>query len=109
MRYRLRFSTACVRDMEGVLGYTLAHFGQRSHEKYKKLIRQALLEIAINPDNPRAKPRPEIRENVRTYHIARRGKRARHFFLYRVLNDHFVEIGRFLHDAMDLQQHLPEG
>ncbi len=109
MRLRLRFSQQAVQDIEDVLAYTLGHFGQRRHEQYKLLIRQALAEIASRPNAPPARHRPEIHADARTFHIARAGKRARHFFLYRVIEGQSIDIGRLLHDSMDLQRHLPDG
>mgnify|MGYP001182389650 CR=1 FL=1 len=81
MSVTLRFSKPAVRDIEDVLGYTLAQFGEQKHEQYKWLIRQALLDIAADPNRPPARRRPELHPDARTFHISRRGMRARHFFL----------------------------
>lgn len=109
MSFTLRFSNRAVQDIENVLAYTLAHFGSRKHEEYKTLIREALSDIASDPHRAAAKRRPEIHPDARTFHIGRRGRRARHFFLYRVASDQFVDIGRLLHDSMELPRHLPDG
>jgi toxin ParE1/3/4 len=37
-----------------------------------------------------------------------RVQRPRHFLLYRIRDDRSVEIGRVLHDGMDLRRQLPE-
>ena len=42
-------------------------------------------------------------------HLARPGRRARHFPLYRIAADGHIEIGRLLHDSMQLRRHLPKG
>jgi toxin ParE1/3/4 len=73
------------------------------------LIYQALADIAIDPDRPPAKRRPEILSGARTFHISRRGKPGRHFLLYRVIDREYIDVGRLLHDSMDLKQHLPGG
>jgi toxin ParE1/3/4 len=109
VKYVLRISSRATRDVAGVLDYTLERFGDRQHDQYAELIREALAAIAADPGRPPARRRPEIRHDARTYHLARRGKPARHFFLYRVLPNNEVEIGRLLHDSMDLSRHLPEG
>ena len=109
MKFKLRFSKSAVRDIEEVLAYTLAQFGQQKTEQYKELIRQALAEIATDPNHPPAKYRPEIHADARTFHLARRGRRARHLFLYRVIGNEFVDIARLLHDSMEIERHLPEG
>ena len=108
MRFTLRFSRVCVHDIQRVLLYTLEQFGPRKHEQYKGLVREAVADIRHDPRRPPARAHPEIGAHVFTFHIARRGKRARHYFLYRVANESVVEVGRFLHDAMELRRHVPE-
>ena len=109
MSYHLRFSKRAVRDIDQVLIYTLEHFGRRKQEEYRALIRTALADIAANPFAARAKSLPGLHPHVRVLSIARARKPARHFFIYRVVADQSVDIGRLLHDAMDLYRHLPEG
>ena len=108
MKFKLRLSKRAVQDVEEVLVYTLAQFGERKYEQYKELIRQALADIAADPYRPPARHRPEIGVDIRTFHIARPGKKARHLFLYRVVQDELVDLGRLLHDSMDLRRHQPE-
>jgi toxin ParE1/3/4 len=109
MRAKLRFSARALEDIEDVLAYTVAHFGEKKCQEYKELIRLALEDIETSPDRQPAKRRPEVHPDARTFHIGRRGRRARHFFLFRVTSDQVIDIGRLLHDSMDLQRHLPEG
>lgn len=49
----------------------------------------------------------EIMPGLRTLHVARHGRRRRHFLLYRIVKGRTIEIGRILHDQMDLQLHVP--
>jgi toxin ParE1/3/4 len=107
MRFKLRFSARAIRDMQQVLERTRRVFGESKHAQYKELIRQALVDIAAHPDRLPAKHRPELAPSARTFHIGRRAKRARHFFLYRIIGEQFVDVGRLLHDSMDLESHLP--
>lgn len=109
MRYELRVSGRAVRDMENVLRRTLADFGQRQRNAYESLMREALAAILVDPLGPPARQRPELHPDARTFHIARRGRHARHFFLYKVSGGRVIDIGRLLHDSMDLPQHLPKG
>jgi toxin ParE1/3/4 len=106
---KLRFSKDAVADIEQVLNHTLRRFGAIKHSQYKELIRKALAEIAANPSGWPAQQRPEIHRDARVFHIGRRGKPARHFFLYRIAGDEFVDIGRLLHDSMDIRLHSPDG
>ncbi|MGJ5181545.1 hypothetical protein ACQR16_32745 [Bradyrhizobium oligotrophicum] len=44
---------------------------------------------------------------VRTLHVARLGRPGRQLLLYRVGGPQIIEIGRILHDRMDLRRHPP--
>ena len=70
------------------------------------MIDLSLRDLIENPETPLARPRPEIGRGLRTLRIARPGRRASHFLLYRIAEDGAVEVVRFLHDAMDLPRHV---
>lgn len=64
---------------------------------------------ATYPETADARRRDEIRENLMALHVARRGRKGRHFVLFRILqedDDHIVQVLRILHDAMDLPRHI---
>lgn len=109
MSFRLRFSKRAARDIEAVLAHTLQEFGQQQYEVYKELIRLAMVDIAADPNRPSARRHPDLRPDCRLFHIARPGRNARHFFLYRLIGDRLVLVGGLLHDSMDLRRHLPRG
>ena len=56
-----------------------------------------------------AKARDEIAPGVCTLHVARHGRKGRHFVVFRVAEGKIVEVLRLLHDSMDLARHVPEG
>ena len=105
-------------DIASILAWTEESFGPQTLKRYAKLIATALEHIAENPERAGSSQRPEIGEHCRTYHLyfsrksaGRAGDRVRqprHFLLYRVTESNFVEVGRVLHDSMDLQANLPE-
>jgi len=105
-------------DIASILAWTGENFGPQTLKRYAKLIATAIEQIAENPDRTGSSRRPEIAEHCRTYHLyfsrkstGRAGDRLRqprHFLLYRVTESNIVEIGRVLHDSMDLQANLPE-
>lgn len=109
MKYEIRFSGRAVRDMERVLARTLADFGQRQRDAYESLMRDAIAAILTDPFAPPARHRPELHPDVRTFHIGRRGRQARHFFMYKLVGGQRIDVGRLLHDSMDLRRHLPRG
>src|SRR5262249_46359462 len=106
-------------DIASILGWTVEQFGPQTMKRYGKLLATAITEVAENPKLTGSSERPEIAEGCRTYHLyfsrksaGRPGDRIRqprHFLLYRVTESEVVEIGRVLHDSMELMSHLPEG
>ena len=105
-------------DIDGILTWTEENFGPQILRRYAKLVATAIEEVAANPELAGSCQRPEIADHCRTYHLffsrksaARAGdriRRPRHFLLYRVTESGIVEIGRVLHDSMELKIHLPE-
>ncbi len=114
----LVIAPAAVRDIESILAWTHGHFGERARLRYEALLTRAIIDAADQPDRAGSAGRPEIAPSARTYHLACSRKRVarmigqirqpRHFILYRLRADGTVEIGRVLHDSMDLASHLPE-
>ena len=105
-------------DVASILAWTAENFGPQTLKRYGKLIATAIEQVAEDPELVGSSKRPEIAHRCRTYHLyfsrkaaGRAGNRIRHprhFLLYRVTESNVVEIGRVLHDSMDLQAHLPE-
>jgi toxin ParE1/3/4 len=105
-------------DIASILAWTEETFGPQTLKRYGKLIATAIEQVAANPELAGSVIRPEIAEHCRTYDLffsrksaGRAGNRIRHprhFLLYRVTEANIVEIGRVLHDSMELQAHLPE-
>jgi toxin ParE1/3/4 len=111
-------SPAAQRDIESILVWTQERFGLQGRLRYEALLLRAILDVVDDPQRSGSRARPDIAPAVRTYHLffsrsrvsAAVGKvrRPRHFLLYRTNNKGQVEIGRILHDSMDLAKHLPE-
>lgn len=108
MPRHVRLSEPAQDDVVEVLLYTLDQFGRAQFDAYDQLIEKTLNEIAEAHDQPPAKQRPELMPNVWVRPIRKPGQHARHMLIYRVTNDGTIEIGRLLHDAMDIERHLPE-
>jgi len=97
---RVRTLLAADADIEQALLYTFREFGIRKYDDYAALIQEALA------DEPRAgRNRRDIDPEAWVYHISKRGRRARHLLLYRILDDELVEVLAVLHDAMNLRKH----
>jgi len=114
---RFTISAAAERDIASILAWTHEHFGEQARLRYEALIVQAIADIADNPERPGSASRDEISLFARTYHLwhsrshvdraVGQVQRPRHFLIYRFTSKNEVEIGRVLHDSMDLAAHLP--
>lgn len=106
-RWRIRLGAAAELDLANILKWAAENFGARRSRLYRDTLIRAIGELANGPDVAGAKARDEIMRGLRTLHVARHGRRGRHILLYRVAPARIIEIGRILHDSMDLPRHLP--
>ncbi len=106
-RWRVRLGAVAELDFANILKWTTENFGARQSRIYRDTLVRAIGELANGPEIAGSKARDEIMPGLRTLHIARHGRRGSHFLLYRIVNGRIIEIGRILHDRMDLQRHLP--
>lgn len=112
---RYRLSAAAQTDLIDILAWTHEHFGEAARKRYETLLVAALRDVSSQPDRPGSLERPELGEGVRSWHLRLSRERARtdtgivrrprHFLVYRAVSD-VVVVGRVLHDAMELAQHL---
>ena len=107
-RWRVRLSEAADRDFAAILQWTLVEFGRRQASVYRRTLIAALTDLSNDPYLPDSHPRDEIHVGLRSLHVARKGRRGRHFVLYRIVDDVTIDIVRILHDAMDLGRHVPD-
>src|SRR5713101_6207256 len=107
LQWRVRLGAVAELDFANILKWTAENFGARQAAIYRDTLVQAVGELANGPDVPGSRARDDIMLGPRTLHVARHGRRWRHFLLYRAVEGGIIEIGRILHDQMDLQRHLP--
>jgi toxin ParE1/3/4 len=110
---------AAQRDIQRALKWSEENFGKQAALRYRALLKQALRDIEADPERPGSIERTEIMiAGARTYHFSfsrpRVGsagvvKAPRHFLLFRRTGLGVVEVSRVLHDASDLERHLPQG
>jgi len=111
-----RLSAAARADIIDILAWTHEQFGAAARKRYEALIVTGLRDIAHQPARPGSLERPELGEDVHSWHLALSRDRARtdtgivrrprHFLIYRRLGSECVVVGRVLHDAMELAHHL---
>ncbi len=108
----IRHTAAADSDLQSILEWTLNMFGSRAVERYNHLIGQALLDLAEDPGRSGAQHAADALYIYHLRHSRTRGRNPhvhhpRHFILFQITTTH-LEILRYLHDSMDLEQHFPE-
>ena len=108
--WTVRLGASAETDIEEILRWTLAQFGEAQTRIYAETISLALMSLAGGPNIIGSRTRDDIGKRISTLHIARNGRSGRHFVLYRVAKhrqSRVIEVLRLLHDAMDLARHVP--
>ena len=105
-------------DMREALKWSEEKFGERAAWRYKALLKQALRDIQADPERPGSRERPELAAGLRAYHLQFSRNRVRtppgivsnprHFVIYRRHERTAIEVVRILHDARELNCHLPK-
>jgi toxin ParE1/3/4 len=105
--WKIRLGAEAEKDFARILIYTKDTFGPEQADIYKQLLLDSLTTLGEGPNILGSAARDEILPNLRTLHIARRGRRGRHFIMYRAGQGDIIDVIRILHDAMDLARHIP--
>lgn len=94
------------KDREDIIRWTVQQFGTRQAVIYTETIALALEALGSGPHTPGTKQQTELGPNIYTLHIARNGRKGRHFIVFRVSGENVIDVLRILHDRMDLLTHL---
>ncbi|MDA0206772.1 MAG: type II toxin-antitoxin system RelE/ParE family toxin [Acidobacteria bacterium] len=114
-RFRLEVTQAASQDMAAIATWSSKEFGAAAALRYETLIFQALRDIESDPSRLGVRSPAELAHPVHTYHLQFSShrvphhefvRRPRHYFVYRI-KDNIVEILRLIHDAQDLERHVP--
>ncbi|MFM9968186.1 MAG: type II toxin-antitoxin system RelE/ParE family toxin [Burkholderiales bacterium] len=108
--WTIRLTAAAEADFAEILRWTATKFGDAQARIYAETLAAALDDLVAGPTVIGAKKRDDILMGLFTLHVARKGRKGRHFVMFRVASDpdqNVIEILRILHDAMDLPRHLP--
>lgn len=107
--WTVRLTAAAEADFEEILRWTLDQFGDAQAHIYAETVSAALNDLAAGPNFVGARKRDDILKGIFTLHVARKGRKGRHFVMFRfgrAPDDDVIEVLRLLHDAMDPQRHL---
>jgi toxin ParE1/3/4 len=109
-RWTIRLAEAAGQDYQAILRWTVENFGRAQARTYAKTLNSALQDLAQGPDVIGARLREDIGPDIHTLHVARHGRKGRHFVVFRISpspDASIIEVLRLLHDSMDLPRHLP--
>lgn len=109
-RWRVRLTAAAEADFRQIVRWTKDNFGSAQARIYADAVGSGLKDLANGPSVLGVRDRPEIGADIRTLHVARNGRKGRHFILFRVTRadgEQYIDVLRLLHDSMELARHLP--
>ncbi|MCB0325912.1 MAG: type II toxin-antitoxin system RelE/ParE family toxin [Bdellovibrionales bacterium] len=113
----IRLAPAAEKDIEGILAWSDRRFGETVRLRYEALLVQSLLDLSEDSQRVGVELRTELGTGIYSYHLRfsrdrvektiGRIQKPRHFLLFRAAKDGALEVGRVLHDSMELSKHLP--
>lgn len=109
-RWSIRLAEAAGQDYQAILHWTVENFGRAQARTYAKTLNNALQDLAQGPSLTGVRPREDIGPGIHTLHVARHGRKGRHFVVFRIVpspDTSIIEVLRLLHDSMDLPRNLP--
>ena len=108
-RWRVRLTATAEADFQQIVQWSIDRFGERQALVYAETLSLALEALSEGPDVNGATARDEILKGLFSLHVARKGRKGRHFVIFRIARDgpgDVIEVLRLLHDSMDLQRHF---
>lgn len=108
--WTIRLAAAAEQDFREILRWTAEDFGRGRARTYAKTLSNALHDLAHGPSIMGGRRREDIGLGIHILHVARKGRKGRHFVVFRVAptpSEHVIDVLRLLHDSMDLPHHLP--
>jgi len=108
--WTIRLAASAEQDYREILRWTITNFGRGQAKTYARTLANTLHDLALGPAIMGTRPREDIGPGIHTLHVARKGRKGRHFIVFRVdssRNEHVIDVLRLLHDSMDLPRHLP--
>lgn len=104
--WRVRLTQQAERDLHDILRWTAENFGTLQAKNYAETLMAAIEALSEGPDIQGTKERDELAPGARVLHVARHGRKGRHFLVFRAVEEQVVEVLRLLHDSMELTKHM---
>lgn len=105
--WRVRLAQQAEFDLFEISKRTAENFGALQAKYYGETVSLAIEALNDGPEILGSKARDEIGQGIRTSHVARHGRKGRHFVVFRVSEEGVLDVLRLLHDSIDLARHLP--
>lgn len=105
--WRVRLAEQAELDLQSITRWTAENFGTQQADIYAQTLSLAIESLHDGPEVLGATVRDDLGLGVRTLHVARQGRKGRHFMVFRAAPEQTIEVLRLLHDSMDLARHLP--
>ena len=105
--WRVRLSRQAEADFVEISRWTAENFGHHQTALYAETVTLAIEALYGGPEVVGAEARDDIAKGIRTLHVARQGRKGRHFVVFRAGEGKFIDVLRLLHDSMDLARHVP--
>ena len=109
LRWRIRLTAAAETDFQNILSWTSENFGERQAHVYADTLTAAIEALTEGSHIAGSRERNDIKEGLMVLHVARGGRKGRHFVLYRAdsqADTPVIDVLRLLHDSMDLPRHV---
>lgn len=107
--WRIRLTTTAESDLRNILRWTAGQFGHAQARIYSETLTRAIQALTDGPHVAGSQQRDSIAQVLMTLHVARGGRKGRHFVLYQVSETaeaRTIEVLRLLHDSMDVVRHV---
>lgn len=96
--WHVRLGATAQEDYQDILQWTVDQFGLDQARTYADTLSIALEDLCAGPDVLGVRARDEIGQNLYTLHVARKGRKGRHFVLFQVPKDfHRPRYGQVSH------------
>lgn len=114
---RLRVARRAQTDLMIILGDSVEKWGAEASRRYGTALMRAMRQVATDPEGLLTRPRPDLRPDLRSFHLRHLRQNARqqavrrpvHVLYYRVIEPGLVEIVRVLHDRMEPARQIGPG
>lgn len=108
--WTIRLAATAEKDFREIVSWTVKTFGRAQAGIYAKVLSDALHDLALGPSISGVRQRDDLGAGIHTFHVGRKGRKGRHFIVFRATppgGEHVIDVLRLLHDSMDLARHLP--